>query len=120
VECWGVEFEVVVATKREVGPGRSLPYSNRARSWAIKLPQQHLQSLTAEAVRKRGCDSTREAETQKNKLRSAQIEVVFLCKGDCQVWHHCIYFLDLLKHINKTLVAGFPRSWGFQGKFFWC
>jgi hypothetical protein len=33
MECWGAEFEVAVATEREVGPGRNLPYSNRVKSW---------------------------------------------------------------------------------------
>jgi hypothetical protein len=63
VECWGAEFEVVVATEREVGPGVAFPTQIVPSRGAVKLPQQHLQSLTTEAVRKRGCDSAREAET---------------------------------------------------------
>jgi hypothetical protein len=38
MKCWVAKLEVVVASKREVGPGRSLSYSNRAKSWGCKAP----------------------------------------------------------------------------------
>jgi hypothetical protein len=45
------------------------------------------------------------AVNQSHRLRSPQIHFRFLYRGLCQVWHHCIHFLDLLKQNNKTLVC---------------